>query len=79
MNREFSTRKFDWEKIRKNVGKIYSYHSDNDPYILLENANNLAKNLGINLEIVEGTGHFNTASVYVTFSGLLSDIKNLDN
>lgn len=79
LNKDFSTRKFDWEKIKRNVGKIYLYHSDNDPYIPLENADNLAKNLGINLEIIQGAGHFNNASGYVSFPKLLSDIENLEN
>lgn len=79
LNKEFVTRKFDWDKIRGNVQEIHLYHSDNDPYIPLSNAKGLADNLGVNLEVIKDAGHFNSKSSYTRFDKLLADIKNLDN
>ena len=50
---------FDWPAIRQNVEKLILIHSDNDPYVPVEQANYVAKNCGIGLEVISGQGHFN--------------------
>jgi len=79
LNVSFSTRDFNWKKIKSNVKNIYIYHSDNDPYIPMENAKAISKNLGGKLMIIKDAGHFNSKSGYDRFDRLLVDIKNLDN
>ena len=55
----FVVGKFDWKKIKQNCGEFVCINSDNDPYIPLEVARNLAKNLGVNLIIEHNAGHIN--------------------
>ncbi len=78
LNISFATKKFNWEKIKSNFKKIYIYHSDNDPYIPLENAKAISKNLGGKLIVIKDAGHFNSKSGYDRFDRLLADIKNYE-
>ncbi len=55
---EFSDKDFDWERIRGNCKKFYVINSDNDPYVPLENAYQLALNLATEVKVVKGAGHF---------------------
>lgn len=66
---------FDWKTIKSNSEKFYVYHSDNDPYVPTEKAEELSKSLGTNVTMVENAGHFNTDSGYTKFERLLNDIK----
>lgn len=66
---------FDWAKIRKNCEKFFIFHGDNDPYVKLETALLLAKNLKTSVTVVEGSGHFNIASGYSKFPLLLEKLK----
>ncbi len=50
------------------------FHADNDPYVPVEKARELAERLGGTLEIVKGAGHFNEAAGYTKFELLLSKI-----
>lgn len=72
----FLTKPFDWDKIRKNAGKFYVYHSDNDPYVGLENGKQLAKNLGVELTFVPGAGHFNKKAGYLKFEELFDKLRH---
>src|SRR4030043_1412615 len=60
INANFFTKGFDWEKIRKNCQNFFVYNSDNDPYVSLVKGEELAKNLGVKLNVIPGGGHFNT-------------------
>lgn len=71
----FAQRDFNWDLIKSNCKKFYIYHSDNDPYIPLEKAEELANNLSNNVTLVEDAGHFNTSSGYDKFELLLEEIK----
>jgi len=79
LNKEFVNRKFDWDKIKRNVQEIHLYHSNNDPYVPIEKAYELATNLGIEPIIIKNGGHFNETAGYREFPRLLLDIKNLNN
>jgi predicted alpha/beta hydrolase family esterase len=71
----FSGFNFNWDKIKIHA-KYYSvYHSDNDPYVDLENGNQLAKKLGVALNFIPEAGHLNAESGYTTFEALLEEIK----
>lgn len=67
----------DWESVKANCGRFFVYNSDNDPYVSLETGKELARELGVELNVVEGAGHFNEAAGYTKFSLLLEDIKAL--
>ena len=73
----FTERAFDWERIRRNCKNFFVFHSDNDPYVEYEKAEELAGHLGVGVNLVKGAGHFNAAAGYTTFEVLLNAIKPL--
>ena len=77
LNRSFADRVFDWEKIKKNGGKFFVFCSDNDPYVPVEKAKELAKKLGIEAEMIKEAGHFNENAGYTKFPMLLKKITEV--
>jgi uncharacterized protein len=77
INKTFTDKEFNWERIKNNCKKFYLYHSDNDPYVPLAKAKELKEKLGAKLKIIDKAGHFNSESGYIKFEELLKDIKNL--
>lgn len=75
LNNSFVNREFDWKKIKKNGGKFFMFHSDNDPYVPMEKALELSEKLGIEPIVVKDAGHFNEKAGYVEFPLLLEKIK----
>ncbi len=53
------------------------FHSDNDPYVPLKKAEELAKNLGVKVSLVKNAGHFNEDAGYTKFELLLEKIKTV--
>lgn len=74
-NLTFHDQEFDFEKIRNSVGEIHQFHSEDDPYVPLEMAEELAEKLDSNLHLKSDAGHFNTDSGYTEFSDLLKMIE----
>ncbi len=72
---DFAERDFNWEKIRQNCNHFYVIHSDNDPYISLERAKELANNLKVDVILVKGGEHFQEQSGFKTFNLLLEKIE----
>jgi len=77
INRTFVYADFDWKQIRANADRFIVLHSDNDPYIPMENAEAIANNLGTTVEIIHNAGHFNESAGFKEFPLLLEKI--LDN
>ena len=77
INQSFFEKGFDWKKIKKNCQNFFVYNSDNDPYVPLAKGKELAKNLGVELNIIPNSGHLNAAAGYTQFPKLLEDIKKL--
>lgn len=77
INASFFDKGFNWEKIIKNCQNFFVYNSDNDPYVPLSKGKELAKNLGIKLNVLHSAGHINTAAGYTNFPKLMEDIKTL--
>lgn len=50
---------FDWAAIRQGVGKLFFVHSDDDPYVPLNQAQYVADNCMAELVLIPGQGHFN--------------------
>ena len=75
INKTFTDRKFDWEKIIHNCKKFYIYHSNNDPYVPIKKATELAKKLDCEVIEIKNAGHFNEKAGYNKFKLLLEDIK----
>jgi len=77
VNKTFVERDFNWQKIKQNCKHFYIYHSDNDPYVPIECANELATKLEVKLRIVKNAGHFNSEAGYTKFEKLFKDIESL--
>lgn len=75
LNESFAEKEFDFEDIKDSAGEIYVFHSDSDPYVPLEKAEDLALNLEASLHLKAEAGHFNTESGYTEFPGLLREIE----
>ena len=71
----FAQHQFDWAKIKANCKKFFVFHSDNDPYIKLEKAEELASNLGVDVILVKKGGHLNEGAGYTKFDLLLEKIS----
>ncbi len=68
---------FDWENIKNKAQHFEVFHSDNDPYVSLENAQKLAQNLGVEVNIIPDAGHFNATAGYLEFPELLKKIDKI--
>ncbi len=75
INKTFTDKNFNWEKIKQNCRNFYIYHSDNDPYVPLNKAKELAEKLNIKVKLIKGAGHFNVNSGYTKFEELFELIK----
>jgi len=69
--------KFNWESIKSKAKCFFVYHSNNDPYVHLDNGKEIAKILGVKLILIPKSGHFNTASGYTKFEQLYKDLKKI--
>ncbi len=74
INNTFTTKEFNWKKIKNNCKKFFVYHSDNDPYVPIEKSYELAEKLNTKPIIVKGAGHFNSSSGYEEFDILFNDL-----
>ncbi len=75
INETFVQKEFNWKKIKENCSKLYVIHSDNDPYVPLNEAENLANKLGTKVIIIKNAGHFNESSGFKKFDFLLKMIE----
>lgn len=50
---------FDWEAIQVNAGKLLFIHSDNDPYVPLDQAQFVADSCKAEMIVIPAQGHFN--------------------
>jgi hypothetical protein len=73
----FSGFDFDWLTIKNNSEYFVVFHSDNDPYVGLENGKELAKNLGVEFSFVPNAGHFNKKAGYIKFNELWGKLEPL--
>ncbi len=76
-DKTFTTRSFDWTKIKNNCKGFTVISSDNDPYVPIEKGGAFAKNVGAELIILKNAGHINANSGYTEFPLLLQKIKEL--
>ncbi len=75
LNKSFTTREFDWDKIKKNCSKFFVIHSDTDPYVPLDKGKDLANKLETELIIIKNAGHLNEEFGYTKFDFLLEKIR----
>lgn len=77
INRSFVDREFDFSTIRSNCQEFILYHSPDDPYVPMENAEELEIKLDAELRVIDGAGHFNKDAGYDRFPLLWNDINAL--
>ena len=75
LNADFINHNFNWEKIRNVAGKITILHGDNDPYVPMSAAENLARNLQTELTVIPNGGHLNAEFGYTEFPEILEVLK----
>ena len=63
---------FDWNTIKNNSNNFIVFHSDNDPFVCIENGKKAADELGVELSFVPNAGHFNESAGYTKFPELLN-------
>lgn len=70
----------DYERVRSKAAEIIQLHSDNDPYVPLDNAKSLGTKLGSKFRVIKGQGHFNLgpSPKYKEFPKLLAIILQED-
>lgn len=72
-SRSFIESGFDFAGIKKNCEKFVVFHSDNDPYVSLDRAKLLARELWVEVTLIKGAGHFNSKAGYDKFEKLLKE------
>ena len=72
LNKTFVGRDFDWQKIKDNCNKFFVVASDNDPYIPIEIAEEMAKLLNAELKIIHNGGHLNKKAGFDKFPFILN-------
>jgi serine hydrolase len=73
INASFYKKSFQWDTIKNN--NFYIFHGDNDPYVPLEKAEELAEKLESNVIVIKDGGHLNNDAGFSTFPELLEVIK----
>ena len=77
LNKTFTSKTFNWEKVIKNCKKFFVYSSSNDPYVPISKGEDLAKKLKTKLITIKNAGHFSAGTGgYTTFDILLEKIKS---
>ncbi len=68
---------FDWAAIRQSVNELLFIHSDDDPYVPLNQAQYVAINVGAEMIVIPGGGHFNLerSDEYKQFPKLLEILE----
>ena len=73
--KDIADRTFDWTAIHSNCQKFAVIHSDTDPYVPIEKAQELAEKLRVKVTLIKGAGHFNESAGYTEFPQLLEMIE----
>jgi hypothetical protein len=73
----FSGFSFNWDKIKGKSKDFIVFQSDTDPYVSMGNGQQLAKNLGVELDFVPNAGHFNAKAGYTKFEKLKDKILKI--
>jgi len=74
INATFFASPFDWPAIRDRAGQIFCWAGANDPYVPVSRTWQVADLLGAPLHIVNGGGHLNEESAFLSFPALRNAI-----
>ncbi|MFH1670913.1 MAG: alpha/beta fold hydrolase [Patescibacteria group bacterium] len=76
-DKPFISHLFNWDAIKANCRHFCVFHSDDDPYVPLENGRDCAKQLEVDLNFIPNAGHFNAESGYSEFAELLEEVQKI--
>lgn len=68
---------FNWSEIRRKGGTIAQFHGSNDQYIPVDHAHDIARELGIKLNVIEGGAHLNMDAGYLEFPQVLDTVLKI--
>ncbi len=77
LNQTFIREVFDWPYLRSRAGKVFVYHSENDPYVPLKFGEEISNALGTKLTLIPGGGHLNSETGFTKFPRILDDLKTV--
>lgn len=75
INKSFVNHDFDWQKIKELCEKFIMFHSLNDPYIPVREAEKMALKLNADLTVLKNAEHFNEDAGYFDFPMLLEKME----
>lgn len=75
LNETITAKQFNWEKIHENCKEFYMCNGEDDPYVPFHNAEILADNLWIEIDIIQNWGHLNEETGYTEFPYLFEKIQ----
>jgi len=67
----------DWESVREHCSNFTIIYSDNDPYVPLENAKILERNLNAKLVMDSGKGHFSDEEGITKLPSVLEEVLDI--
>lgn len=76
-DRPFVEEGFNWKKIKDSAENFLVFHSEDDPFICIENGEKIANELAVDLIRFKNAGHFNAKAGYFEFEELLNRLKTL--
>lgn len=79
LNKSFAERDFNWKELRQKGREFFLYHSEDDPYVPIEKAEDLKADLNGQLKRYSDRKHINQESGFTEFQDLLTDILELTN
>jgi len=79
INKTFTEKEFNFDKIKQNCNKFVCFASDNDPYVPFKKMEDFAKELDSEFIVVKGAEHFQDNSGFTSFEQLLKKIKDAQN
>lgn len=68
---------YDYELIKTKIGAGAVIHGDNDPYVPLSNAKDIASGLGVDLIVIENGGHLNGSSGFLALPQCLEILSKM--
>jgi predicted alpha/beta hydrolase family esterase len=72
LNSSFIRSSHDWKKIQQNCQSVHILHGSNDSYVPLHQAEFVADNLGVLVQIIPDGGHLNAESGFTEFPCIAS-------
>jgi len=77
VNKSFITGQLNWDAIKQTSKTFHIFHGENDPYVPITMAEEIAKNLDVELTAIKNGGHLNESAGFTEFQQIKQIIQNL--